>query len=218
MGVTVWCGVLDQESGVSRRGRPNGWRRGVSDAAGRLRFEGEPERCVLRGDGVDVLGAAEPYTDSGSARITVVPNFRCESAMVVVERQADWLLAWYRPAKGFSRVRTAPAQSLASSVRELWLEHGERRDPHDRVRDCAIVVMDSRPNEALPALAALTRPILEHHPDHDAGSVFRETELPALDTRVWSPDALCAWVATPLPAELVEAFPYGVNCRGVPGR
>lgn len=218
-GVTLWCGLIDDPPATpdGRVRPPKTWVRGVTDATGRLVFEADPGECILHGDGVDVLGSAERGT-FGRKGIVVVPSFRCESALIVVERETDWLSSWYHPAKGFSPVRRTPVASLASSARELWLEHGQRRDPLERERDCAIVVNDSRPSDALSALASLTRPILAGHPDPSGGFAPRETELPALDARVWSPEALCAWVATPLPAEIVQANPYRFKCPPRPER
>ena len=217
-GVTLWCGLIDAPPATpTRRSPPTVWVRGVTDAQGRLSFEADPGECILRGDGVDVLGPAEQGS-SGRKSVVVVPSFRCESALIAVEGGADWLSSWYRPGKGFSPVRRTTAANLASSVRDLWLEHGERRDLRDRQRDCAIVVSDSRPGDALSALAAVTRPILAGHPEPNGGFVSRETALPALDIRVWSPEALCAWVAAPLPAEMAQANPHGFNCSPRPAR
>lgn len=213
-GVTLWCGWFDPLAGPTHKARlPRVWVRGVSDSGGRLRFAGDPEDCVLRGDGVTVLGDREVSIVSGAARASVVPSFRCESALVAVERDADWLLAWYRAGTGFRGLRAARAPALLETTRQLWREEGERRDRHDLVRDCALVVATSRIIEATQALGALTRPFAAGHFLADGQPEIRDTEYPALDVRVWTAGALCSWVDHPLPGELAAALPDESGCR-----
>lgn len=212
-GVALWCGRLDPLAPRTHRSRDtDGWIRGVSDASGQLRFSGDPEECHLRGDGVAVLGDPEVSLVSGTARVTVLPSFRCESALVAVGRDADWLLAWYRPGKGFRGLRIAAPPALAESARQLWLEEGEHRDPHDKTRDCALVVENAGAAEASSKLGALTRPIRIGRSDSAGQFHAREVPHPAFDVRVWTVAALCAWVERPLPPELAVALPDDWAC------
>lgn len=217
-GVALWCGRLDPLAPRTHKARDTeGWIRGVSDASGRLRFSGDPDECRLRGDGVIVL-AGEVSLVSGTARATVLPSFSCESALVAIERDSGWVLVWYRPGKGFRGLRVAASPALAEDARQLWLEEGEHRDPHDKKRDCALVVDASRTVEASSTLGSLTRPFVIGRTDSAGRFHPREVEYPALDVHVWTAGAFCSWVDQPLPQQVADALPehYACNPRRPP--
>lgn len=195
-GVSVWCYWHDSDTG-GKRNLPNTRTRGTSDREGRLYFVEDPPACMrFRGDGVHLLPEQAPLDAKEPARIRVIPEQRCTSALVAVEHQASFILTWFRPHHGYSRVVVTDSGGLAAAVNALWADEGEHHHEEDMARDCAWLAAAERFGELERAVAGLTRPMRWTWGDH---------QVPALQVSASSVEALCAWL-DPAPPALSAAL------------